>query len=100
MPADWSAAVASGEYRVSTRGATLDEVGFIHCSRAEQTDGVRARFYADVPDLLLLTIDTDLLTSPWQFDQVPGQALSFPHVYGPINLDAVVCKDRWHDSEA
>ena len=100
--------MAAGEYRVSTRHAMLDEVGFIHCSRAEQVDGVRAMFYADVPDLLLLTIDTDLLSSPWQLDDVAGADLSFPHVYGPINLDAVVatgtpeamCKDRSHDSEA
>ncbi len=100
--------MAAGEYRVSTRGAMLDDVGFIHCSRAEQVDGVRAMFYAGVSDLLLLTIDSDLLTSPWQFDEVPGSELSFPHVYGPINLDAVVatgtpeamCKDRSHDSEA
>ncbi len=108
LPDEWRAAVAAGEYRVSTRGATLEEVGFIHCSRPEQVDGVRKMFYADLSDLVLLTIDTDLLTSPWQLDEVPGSELTFPHVYGPINLEAVVdsgapapmCKDRSHDSEA
>lgn len=103
LPQDWSAAQAAGEYRVSTRGLSLDQVGFIHCSRAEQVDGVQAMFYADADDVLRLTIDTDLLRSPWQLDEVPGAELTFPHVYGPINLDAVVEVDvqgSKHDSEA
>ncbi len=77
-----------GEYRISTRGATLEEVGFIHAATAEQVDGVRSRYYADAGELVLLTIDTDLLSSPWRFDPVGEE--SFPHVYGPLNLDAVV----------
>ena len=80
-----------GEYRVSTRGATLDEVGFIHAATQEQVDGVQARYYADAGDLVLLTIDTDRLTSPWRFDSVGEQ--EFPHIYGPLNLDAVVRTD-------
>jgi uncharacterized protein (DUF952 family) len=87
----WDEAQIAGEYRVSTLGLTLDEVGFIHCSQAEQVHGVHERFYGGVTEpVLLLTIDTDLLTSPWQLDDVPGQPLPFPHVYGPVNLDAVV----------
>lgn len=111
LPEQWAAAVEAGEYRVSTRGATLEQVGFIHCSRPEQVQGVHGRFYADLTDLLLLTIDTDRLISPWQLDEVAGAEQTFPHVYGPLNLDAVVdagawngsgsvCKDRRHDSEA
>ena len=80
-----------GEYRVSTRGATLDEVGFIHAATQEQVDGVQARYYADAGDLVLLTIDTDRLISPWRFDPVGEQ--EFPHIYGPLNLDAVVRTD-------
>jgi uncharacterized protein (DUF952 family) len=87
----WSAALEAGTYTASTLGLDLADVGFIHCSRPEQLDGVFRRFYADVTDpLLLLTIDTDLLTSPWQLDLVPGESLSFPHIYGPLNVDAVV----------
>jgi uncharacterized protein (DUF952 family) len=87
----WRAAVGTGTYTVSTLGLDLAEVGFVHCSQAEQVAGVHERFYRDVADpLRLLTIDTDLLTSPWRLDPVEGQALPFPHVYGPINVDAVV----------
>lgn len=78
----------AGEYRISTRGATLEEVGFIHGATEDQVDGVQDRYYRDAGDLVLLSIDTDRLTSPWQFDAVGEQ--SFPHVYGPLNLDAVV----------
>lgn len=90
----WSAAQAAGTYTVSTLGLGLDEVGFIHCSQAEQVDGVFDRFYGEVTEpVVLLTIDTDLLTSPWQLDDVPGQAMPFPHVYGPLNTDAVVAAE-------
>jgi uncharacterized protein (DUF952 family) len=87
----WQAAQDAGAYTTSTLGLELDEVGFIHCSRPEQLDGVFQRFYADITEpLLILTIDTDLLTAPWQLDDVPGEQLSFPHVYGPLNVGAVV----------
>jgi len=87
--ADWDAARASGAYTTSTLGRTLDEEGFLHASRAEHVEGVRAAFYADVDEpLVLLTIDTDLLTSSWQEDPVGDD--TFPHIYGPLNPDAVV----------
>lgn len=87
----WAAAEVAGTYTVSTLGLDLAEVGFIHCSRKEQVDGVYNGFYAGMSEsVLLLTIDTGLLTSPWQYDDVPGEALSFPHIYGPLDLVAVV----------
>lgn len=90
----WTAAQVAGSYTVSTLGLDLADVGFIHCSRPEQLDDVFRHFYADVTEpLVLLTIDTDLLTSPWQLDDVPGEPLSFPHIYGPLNVDAVVAAE-------
>ena len=87
----WAEASRSGHYSTSTRGATLEQVGFIHASQADQVAGVLDVVYADVDhDLLLLVIDTDRLTAPWQLDDVPGAAKPFPHVYGPLNADAVV----------
>lgn len=89
--AAWNSAVATGTYTVSTLGLDVDEVGFIHCSQGEQVAGVHERFYGDLDEsLLLLTIDTDLLTAPWQLDPVDGEPLPFPHIYGPLNVDAVV----------
>lgn len=89
-PADWATAHDVGCHTASTRNATLDEVGFIHCSQHDQVQDVLESIYADVDhDLTLLTIDTERLASPWQLDEVPGAARPFPHIYGPLNLDAV-----------
>lgn len=91
VAADWLAAEISGSYTTSTRGVTLEHEGFIHLSRDSQAATVLSKYYADVTDpLTLLTIDTALLTSSWQFDNVPGALRSFPHIYGPLNPNAVV----------
>ncbi|MFI6502931.1 DUF952 domain-containing protein [Nonomuraea typhae] len=79
---DWHAA-GPGGYRVSTRGRSLAEVGFIHCSRDRaQLDQVAAAFYADVADeLLVLEID------PAGLDVRIEDG--FPHLYGPLPLASV-----------
>jgi uncharacterized protein (DUF952 family) len=90
--ADWEAAQASGAYTTSTRGVTLEQEGFIHASRADQWQAVRAAFYADVTEpLVLLEIDTDLLDAP-VVDEPPAPGIdeTFPHVYGAIAPAAVV----------
>jgi uncharacterized protein (DUF952 family) len=90
--ADWEAAQASGAYTTSTRGVTLEQEGFIHASRADQWEGVRAAFYADVTEpLVLLEIDADLLDVPLvEEPPAPGVEETFPHVYGAIAPAAVV----------
>lgn len=92
LASDWEAARAEGAYTVSTRGRTLAEEGFIHASRADQWPAVRERFYADVTEpLLLLKIDTDRLDVPLvEEPAVPGGTETFPHLYGPLRVDAVV----------
>jgi uncharacterized protein (DUF952 family) len=88
---DWSRAVKDGEYTTSTIGRTLAEEGFLHASTASQVDWVANRFYRDVPgDLVLLVIDAARLTAPLRYDEVPGWDEPFPHIYGPLNADAVV----------
>lgn len=91
LRADWSDALAAGEYRVSTRGRTVAEEGFIHASTAGQVNGVADAFYADVDaaDLVVLCIDPAKLTAPLKYDPVPGADEPFPHIYGPLNIDAV-----------
>jgi uncharacterized protein (DUF952 family) len=88
---DWQAALAAGAYRISTLGRTLADEGFIHTSFSHQVAGVAERIYPAVTDpLLLLHIDERRLTSPWRVDPVPGAAAGFPHVYGPIDVAAVL----------
>jgi len=88
MPDKWAAAGAAGTYTRSTRGMSLTAVGFLHCSRGDQWKQIRALLYAADPEVLLLTIDTTRLTSPWQFDPVEDD--EYAHIYGPLNLDAVI----------
>jgi len=85
--AAWLAAQATGQYSADT----LTGQGFIHCSRIGQVLRVVNIFYAGQPGLVLLVIDPQRLTSELRWD--PGADLAtelFPHVYGPINLDAVL----------
>ena len=86
----WAKAQAEGVWTTSTRGRSLEEEGFIHCSEQHQVEGVRACWFADVDDLLMLEIETDRLTSPWRSEQLEGADQPYPHVYGPVDLDAVV----------
>jgi uncharacterized protein (DUF952 family) len=87
---EWEHAQSDGQYTGSTLGRTLAEEGFIHCSQQHQVRGVRDAFYRDVPGLVLLVIDPGLVQAPIRYDDVPGQPDPFPHIYGPLNTDAVV----------
>jgi uncharacterized protein (DUF952 family) len=84
LAADWEAAVPTGAYRISTIGRSLDEVGFIHCSHAEQVAPTAAAFYLGRDDVLVLSIDPSLLDAAVH---VEG---GFPHIYGPVPVAAVV----------
>ncbi|MBC6456415.1 DUF952 domain-containing protein [Actinomadura sp. HBU206391] len=88
--ADWDAAsAAGGPYEMSTRGRTLQQEGFIHCSSDEtQVEAVQRAFYADLDDLVLLEIDTERITAPVRHEAVGDDV--FPHIYGPLPLSAVV----------
>jgi len=87
---EWESAEAEGEYRMSTRGLTLDEVGFVHCARRGQVEKVANTFYRGATDLVLLEVDRERLRAD-VFEEVPdGEDEAFPHVYGPLNVDAVV----------
>jgi uncharacterized protein (DUF952 family) len=81
----WQQSQQDGEYRAPS----LDSEGFIHCSRPEQILRVANRFYAGQRDLLLLSIDPNLLTAELRYDEIETGE-HFPHLYGPLNLDAVV----------
>ncbi len=88
--ADWDHACRDGQYTMSTRGRTLAEQGFIHGSTATQVAPVANMIYHGVPDLLVLVIDSDHVAPEIRYEQVPGWDAPFPHIYGPLNPDAVV----------
>ena len=88
--ADWAQAREAGEYRLSTRGLSLAEVGFIHASAAHQVAPVANALYGDATGLVVLVIDAGRVGAPIRYERVPGSADPFPHIYGPLNADAVV----------
>ena len=69
---------------------SLDLEGFIHCSKKDQIKGVLERYYRDAGELLLLTIEPTKLISPLKYELAPSINEEFPHIYGPLNLDAVI----------
>ena len=88
---DWERAQCDGEYTTSTAGKTLADEGFIHASGRDQLTGVADRYYRGVPDdLLVLVIDPERVRSEIRYEDVPGTDAPFPHIYGPLNADAVL----------
>jgi uncharacterized protein (DUF952 family) len=85
--AAWSEAEARGRYTAES----LVKEGFIHCSKTGQVIRVANLIYSGQSGLVLLVIDPGRLTSELRWE--PGTDLAselFPHVYGPINPEAVV----------
>jgi glutathione S-transferase len=96
MPDDWAAARLDTSYRMSTRGRTLADEGFIHCSTPRQVEAVANRFYRDVPEVVLLHLEPELLGAEVRLEPaVAGGNELFPHVYGPIPTSAVVATTWW-----
>lgn len=89
-PADWQDATARGDYRISTRGRTLEEQGFIHAGKSHQVARVADMFYSDQDDLIVLVIDTAALRPELRYEEAPNWDETLPHIYGPLNTDAVV----------
>ncbi|WP_435737227.1 DUF952 domain-containing protein [Cellulosimicrobium sp. PMB13] len=85
---DWEAALRSGDaYQVSTRGASLDEVGFIHASYPHQLAAVAEFVHAgDEADLCVLVLDMDVIQAAGTRVVVEdgGRGQLYPHIYGPI----------------
>jgi uncharacterized protein (TIGR03083 family) len=84
---DWDDAVVRGEYRVSTLGATLDDVGFLHASTPGQLAGTARRFYGDVVGpLVVLVLDEPALAAagvPVRYEAA-ADGQQYPHVFGAL----------------
>jgi uncharacterized protein (DUF952 family) len=90
----WREAQQRGEYRAES----LESEGFIHCSTRTQILPVAEKFYKGQDGLLVLEINPVLLKSELRWEPPSGGAPPpgvpegelFPHIYGAINLDAIV----------
>jgi uncharacterized protein (DUF952 family) len=83
---EWSACANKGEYVPSD----FDKDGFIHCSEDHQVEKVANWLFKGQKDLVLLKIDPTKLNARTIYESPSGTDEKFPHVYGPINIDAIV----------
>ena len=88
LPEDWAAARRTGRYTASTRGASIDDVGFLHASDdAAQVGMVGAAIYPDRPDAFVVGLDEDELAGAGlRVRREPGDpsdphSAEFPHIY-------------------
>lgn len=70
--------------------AGLAVEGFIHLCTSTQLPGVVERYYQGRADLMLLTVNPDGLGSALVWEDSTGSGEDFPHVYGPLELSAVI----------
>lgn len=63
--------------------------GFIHCCTTDQLQGVLDRYFKGVPDILVLHLDESKLTASLKYEVATHDEL-FPHLFGPINKDAII----------
>jgi uncharacterized protein (DUF952 family) len=87
----WASAVPSGYYKP----LSLASDGFIHCSTTEQTAETANQFYAGQEDLVLLCINTKKTEAEVKYEAPicandQRTADLFPHIYGPLNVSAVI----------
>jgi uncharacterized protein (DUF952 family) len=92
--ADWAAAQESGELRPES----LVTEGFVHLSWPRQLAGTAARFYAGASDHLVLVVDPARLTDPVVEEPAADVDDRFPHLYGPLPVDAVVAVHRLEEA--
>lgn len=90
LSAEWESQRLSSEYVPSG----YEKEGFIHTCHESQLEGVYRRYYAGRRDLMLLKIDDTKLNAKLIEEPSTGGEL-YPHIYGPINKDAIVEVDRY-----
>ncbi len=87
----WETSAPSGYYEPTS----LDTEGFIHCSTIEQTVDTANQYFINQEDLVLLCIDENRTEAEVKYEAPAGVhdprvGLLFPHIYGPLNVSAVV----------
>ena len=87
---EWEDARRAGSYAPPSLG----NEGFIHCSTEHQVVATANLFFPGQRDLVIIVIDQSRLQSELKHEAPAstGRQRSdglFPHLYGPLNLDAV-----------
>ena len=90
---EWEKAQLEGEFTAPS----LKSEGFIHCSTIEQAADTANIFFKGQKGLALLCIDENKLKSECKYENPttggkhePGAGNLFPHIYGTINISALI----------
>jgi len=89
----WDEAERAGEYRADT----LATEGFIHCSEAHQVAEVANVRFRGRNDLVLLVIDPSTVRAEIRYERALDGSGDFPHIYGPLNTDAVARAEPYRE---
>jgi uncharacterized protein (DUF952 family) len=87
-PDVYDAAMATGTYAPES----LQVEGFIHASPAHQLTRVANKYYCQHAALRVLTVDPSKVHAELKWEMI-STGDSYPHFYGPLNMDAVVAVD-------
>ena len=82
----WTNACKTGVYSPET----LITEGFIHCSKKDQVCDSAGRHFSGQSGLVLLCIESSLVESETRHENLAGGDQLFPHIYGPLNVNAVL----------
>ncbi len=88
----WDDALKVGVYSLSTKGKTLEQVGFIHGSYPDQVEEVAGFVFAgSSEELVLLHLDSNKLEAAGIEVRVEeaSNGKMYPHIYGAIPCDLV-----------
>jgi len=83
---DWVDSKQTGEYKTES----LDKESFIHCSPLEKLEESANNFFKGQTDLVILCIDESKVTSIIVSEDLYNANFKFPHIYGKLNVDAVL----------
>jgi uncharacterized protein (DUF952 family) len=83
---NWEDALKNGFYAAPS----WHSEGFIHMSMKHQVQGVLERYYQGMKNLVLLHIDESKLKAELKYELSPSVNQEFPHLFGTLNVDAVV----------
>ncbi|MBK8981278.1 MAG: DUF952 domain-containing protein [Ignavibacteria bacterium] len=72
------------------RTASLDTEGFIHCSPKDKVRSSAAKFFNKEKEILLIYIDQSKVSSEIIWEDSNNDNFLFPHIYGELNLEAVI----------
>ena len=68
----------------------INNCGFIHCSDIDTYHLVAPKFKNEVEEMVILVINTCKVSSKILWEDFNGTGVSFPHIYGMLNKDAIV----------